>query len=192
MIVLGIDGSLTCTGLAVIATDGVPGTEQVLDTGTVRTRPGDGDDTDRCETIALGCVALAKRYQVKLTGVEMPYVDPAKSIKVALRLEALKATVTRALKLAGFEVIPVMASSRAKALGVSGKLKRELAKPQVIAAVLSRYGLELTEDECDAIGVALAAVAKHRKQERNQVQLGLGIKAGRRRRRKVMDHADEA
>lgn len=182
--VLGVDGSLTRSGLAVVETAMVPGRERVLATGSKSTCPDDGTDNARCTAIARACVALARRYHVDLVGLETPYVDAAVNIRVALRLEGLRSTLEGAMKNAGFEVVSVQASSAKKALGTSGRpVSREDGKRAVHDAVLLRFGLDLGEDEADAVGVALAAVVKQRKVEREGVQLALGIKRGPRRKR---------
>lgn len=164
MIVLGIDASLTCTGLAVIETQGVPGSERVLHTSRVRTSPEDGTDTFRARNLSAAAMALAAEYAPDLVGIELPYADPAKARNVALRLARLGGAFEQAFAEAGIAVVQVAAASVGKALGVKGRgVKRAEKKRQAIAAVKLRYGLTVTDDEADAIGVCLAAVVKDRK-----------------------------
>lgn len=190
MRVLGVDASLTSTGFAVldIPQGGGPRSERVLATGRKRTQPKDGTHIARVRDIAAATVALAQHCGAELVGLEVPYVDVNRSIKVALDLRALGQQIHGDLAEAGFEVVTVAASSRAKALGVSGRAKREVAKPLVLAAVLTRYGLDIPEDEADAIGVALAAATKRAREQRAAQmpeQLKLAMKQGRRQKRRA-------
>lgn len=184
MIVIGVDGSLTCTGLAVIDTDGVPGTEKILSVGEHKTSPKDGTDMERYEAIADGILAVAQTYNGELVGLELPYVDRKKSPEVALRLRELKAIVEHTLTRAGYPVVGVNVSQRSAALGVAGKTKRKPLKDLVVQAVSTRYGLNVTHDQADAIGVGLAAVKLHRRGERPE-QLRMKLPGGRARRRNV-------
>ena len=164
MIVLGIDGSLTCTGFAVITTDGVPGSERIIYTERMHTSPEDGTDVYRARNLAARALGLAKEYDAELIGLEMPYVDQRKAGDVGLRLARLGGAFEQALEGGGFEVVQVAAASAGKALGIKGRnTLRAEKKRQAIANVRTRYGLTVTDDEADAIGVALAAVVTQRK-----------------------------
>jgi Holliday junction resolvasome RuvABC endonuclease subunit len=181
MRILGVDGSLSRTGLAVIDTDETGLTDRLLGTGTIRTRPEDGDDADRYATIARGVVAVAQRYRADLVALEMPFVDPSKSAQVALRLAGLRSVVEGALRRSGLEFVAVAPASRIKALGIKGRgLERAELKRQTVALVEARFNVSVTDDEADAYGVAKAGLAKWSKAQRKAVQLTLGIKPGRR------------
>lgn len=184
MIVIGVDGSLTCTGIAVIDTDGVPGTERILSVGEHKTSPKDGSDMERYEAIADGILAVAQAYGGELVGLELPYVDKSKSPEVALRLRELKAIVEHTLTQAGYPVVGVNVSQRSAALGVAGRSKRADLKDAVVQAVALRYGLEVTHDQADAIGVGLAAVKLHRRGDKPE-QLRMKLPGGRARRKNV-------
>lgn len=181
MRILGVDGSLSRTGLAVIDTDEAGLTDRLLGTGTIRTRPEDGDDADRYATIAQGVVAVAQRYRVELVALEMPFVDPAKSAQVALRLAGLRSVVEGALRRAGLEFVAVAPASRIKALGIKGRgAARADLKRMTVELVETRFRVSVNDDEADAYGVAKAGLAKWSKAQRKAVQLTLGIKPGRR------------
>jgi Holliday junction resolvasome RuvABC endonuclease subunit len=181
MRVLGVDGSLSCTGLAVVETDEAGLTDRLLGTGTIRTRPEDGDDADRYAMISRGVVAVAQRYRADLVALEMPFVDPAKSAQVALRLAGLRSVVEGALRRSGLEFVAVAPASRIKALGIKGRgLERAELKRLTVALVEMRFGVTVNDDEADAYAVAKAGLAKWRREQRKAVQLALGIKPGRR------------
>lgn len=181
MRILGVDGSLTCTGLAVVDTDETGVRDVLLGSGTIRTGTGD-DDTDRCETIATGVVAIARRYEVDLVALEMPFVDPKRSRQVALRLAGLRSVVEGALRKAGLEFVGVAPASRLKAIGINGKdLDRAAIKAATVEHVARRFSVVVkTDDEADAYAVAKAGLAKWRKAQRQATQLKLDVKPGRR------------
>ena len=55
-----------------------------------------------------------------------------------------------------------------------GRLKREEVKRRVVTAVRLRYGVAVSDDEADAIGIALAAGRKIRRGEKaEQLQMAL-------------------
>ncbi len=182
MIVIGVDGSLTCTGVAVIDTDGVPGTERILHTGTVRSKPGRGTDLERYHSIAESVVSVAKQHGATLAGVEQPYMGL--NAKTAFALRSLDTIIEAALAQAGLTVVGVNVSQRSSALGVAGKTKRKPLKDLVVQAVSTRYGLNVTHDQADAIGVGLAAVKLYRRGERPE-QLRMKLPGGRARRKNV-------
>jgi Holliday junction resolvasome RuvABC endonuclease subunit len=178
--ILGVDGSLTCTGLAVVDTDDAGVRDALLGSGTIRTRTDD-DDTDRCETIATGVVAIARRYEVDLVALEMSFVDPRRNYQVALRLKGLRSVVEGALRNAGILFVGVAPASRLKAVGINGKdLDRKAIKAATVEHVARRVGVVVGNDEADAYCVAKAGMAKWRKGQRQAEQLALGIPPGRR------------
>jgi len=162
--ILGIDASYTCTGIAVVAMGDAPGTERVLTTTRVRTSPRDGTDTYRARNIAGECVSIARVFSPQVIGLEMPYLDPAKAKNASLRLSRLGAIIEAALADAGYEVVQVAAATTGSMLGIKPRTQRADRKAQAIAAVARRYGVEATEDEADAIGVALGAFRNHRRE----------------------------
>lgn len=160
MLILGIDGSLTCTGLAVVDVS-VPCREIIMHTERARTSPEDGTDTFRARNLAASAVYVARKWSVDLVGLEMPYLDPHKAGNAAMRLSRLGATFENALVDAGFQVVQVAAATTGSMLGIKPRTKRAERKRIAIANVRSRYGLDVTEDEADAIGVALGAWRNH-------------------------------
>jgi len=179
--VLGVDGSLTCTGIAVVDTDEAGVRDTLVGSCTIRTSDRDGDDTDRCETIATGVVAIARRYEVDLVALEMPFVDPKRSRQVALRLAGLRSVVEGALRKAGLEFVGVAPASRLKAIGINGRgMDRQAIKAATVEHVARRFGVVVGNDEADAYCVAKSGLAKWRKQQRQVTQLALGIKPGKR------------
>ena len=165
MVILGIDGSYTRTGFAVVQISGPPGTERVLHTCIARTKATDGSDAQRCAALANRAVALASEYGVELVGIEMPYIDRKHDHgNVSLKLSALVSAFEVTLMAAGFTVTRVYTGSVNKALGIRGRhTPRAKKKEQALASVAHRYALDVTDDEADAIGVALAAYANEKK-----------------------------
>lgn len=182
---LGVDASLTCTGFAVIETDGIPGHETVTRTWTVKTAPPD-EDVVRCDQIALAALGAAREHGVDLVGVEKPFVGQGKSPATALRLQRLDVTIETVLRQAGIEVVTVPVASVKSALGIRPGTDRAAGKRAALDAVNRRYNLALTDDNrADAIGVALAAVRlQWRRQRAGQIALP-GVKQGRRRVKKA-------
>jgi len=180
MIVLGIDASLTCTGFALIESSGVPGRERVLVTGrfpTTTQRP----EVERRAVICQAVRAWIEGYAPDLVGLEMPYVDPTKSMKVAVQLAALGGQLEQELATLGCIMVKVYPASRQKALGVKGRgrggpqITRSELKDRLQEAVWDRYGIVVPEDEVDAIGVAMAAVTIHDRKQREATQERLGL-----------------
>lgn len=176
-----MDGSLARTGLAVVDTDEAGLRDRLLATGTIRTRPQDGDDADRYATIAAGVLGVAQRYGADLVALEMPYVDARKSQQVALRLAGLRSVVEGALRGAGLPFIGVAPASRLKAVGIPARgLERTAIKAATVALVAQRFGVVVGDDEADAYAVAKAGMVKWRKAQTQQ--MGLGLPTRRRRR----------
>lgn len=184
VVILGIDGSYAQTGFALVEVDGPPGTERILHTCTGKTKKADGGDPQRCAILAARAVALAAEYGVGLVGIEMPYIDRAHQHgNVALRLSGLVSAFEIALTSAGYTVSRVYTGSVNKALGIRGRnMQRAGKKQQALASVAHRYALNVTDDEADAIGVALAAYANQKKVQAGQ-QLAMRL-AGTGRRKK--------
>lgn len=193
MRVLGIDGSLTATGLAVLETEGVPGTERIVATDVVHTAPEPGlppsqradDDAARCDIIAARCVGMAQAQAVDVVGLETPYVG--RNVAAAQRLQMLATVIHTRLRDAGFVVYGVAPSSRACALGMRGRgVGRREQKRQIAQAVELRYGLRvgpggISGDEADAIGVGIVAAQKHLRAQHPAKQLRLELKRAAKR-----------
>lgn len=174
MIILGIDPSYSATGLAVIECHGIPGQERVIATGVVKV-PTSLTDRERCREIALACAQWAARWGAEAVGIEGQYTAPH-NYSVGLRLAALRSAVEQRLldDYAQGVLYTVTPGERAEALGLRGRLKREEVKRRVVAAVRLRYGVAVSDDEADAIGIALAAGRKIRRGEKaEQLQMAL-------------------
>ena len=184
MVILGIDGSYTRTGFAVVEVNGPPGTERVMHTCTGTTKKADGSDPHRCAALATRAVALAAEYGVELVGIEMPYIDRKHQHgNVSLKLSALVSAFEITLMAAGYTVVRVYTGSVNKALGIRGRnVQRVDKKQQALASVAHRYALDVTDDEADAIGVALAAYANKRKADAGK-QLAMRFPGTGRRRK---------
>ena len=185
MTILGIDAALTSTGLAIVEWFGVPGRERVIATQAVLTERGDvpGDDVARARRVGTVALECAMEYGAGLVGLELPYIPRwHQTGDVPLRLASLGGVIEAMLAAGGYRVVRVQASSRAKALGVSGRAPRGEGKRRCMEAVLSRYGLQVSEDEADAIGVALAAVRKAAREDRPAGQARMKLRCGRTRR----------
>jgi len=182
MIVLGIDASFTRTGLAVVETDGVPGRERVIWTGTVGTDAADPDAV-RIALIAERCAEIAAAFKAQSAGVEMPFVRAAYGYDTGQRLARLGGAIDGALVGIGLTPVPVTTGQVAKALGIGG-VKREHKKQAAVEAVLTRWGVNVGHDEADAIGVAVATGRAQRRKANKGAQLGLpGVNAGRKSKR---------
>jgi len=174
VIILGIDPSYSVTGVAVIECHGIPGQERVIATGVVKV-PTSLTDRERCREIALACAKWAARWGAEAVGIEGQYTAPH-NYSVGLRLAALRSAVEQRLldDYAQGVLYTVTPGERAEALGLRGRLKREEVKRRVVAAVRLRYGVAVSDDEADAIGIALAAGRKIRRGEKaEQLQMAL-------------------
>ena len=188
MIVLGIDPSYRATGIAVVSwqpTNGryIAGTEQVQATGVVSApKRGDSDDEAyRRKHIADACTAWAHTHNVDLVALE----EPCRGLNAATdaMLQRLSATITDRLSADGHEWVLVNNRKRLRALGIHGTDSAAL-KRAARRAVLTRYGIEVTADEADAIGHALAGVRQWMEAQRPAPeQLRLAMSGGRRAKR---------
>ena len=179
MRILGIDASLTATGFVVIETDGIPGDEKLLLYEVVRTISRDGDDATRSELIATRAACLARGWEAELVGLELPFVG--QNASTALRLRGLGATIETMLRERGYPVVSISPASVKSALGIPPRTPRIDAKRLSVSRAQRQHGVVLTDDEADAIGVALAA---HKKQARLLKDAALGIKPKPKKRRK--------
>jgi Holliday junction resolvasome RuvABC endonuclease subunit len=187
MIVLGIDPSYRATGIAVVSwqpTNGryIAGTEQVQATGVVSApKRGDSDEAYRRKHIADACTAWAHTHHVDLVAVE----EPCRGLNAATdaMLQRLSATITDRLSADGHEWTLVNNRKRLRALGIHGNDSAAL-KRAARRAVLTRYGIDVTADEADAIGHALAGVRQWLDAQRPAPeQLRLAMSGGRRAKR---------
>lgn len=188
MIVLGIDPSYRRTGLSVVSwepTNGryLPGTEHVQCTGVVSApKRGDSDDeTYRRKHIADACSAWATNHHVDLVAVE----EACRGLNAATdaMLQRLSATITDRLSADGHEWVLVNNRKRLRALGIHGTDSAAL-KRAARRSVLTRYGIDVTADEADAIGHALAGVRQWLDAQRPAPeQLRLAMSGGRRAKR---------
>jgi crossover junction endodeoxyribonuclease RuvC len=182
VIVLGCDQALGATGWAVIDTDGVPGRERVLEHGVVKTQPG-VPDQERQQEIAATLLEIARRVKPDLIGLEGTQVQ--KNASTAIRLSELRGALLSSLKPLGCPLVTVPTATRRKQLGIANVRGYGAVKQRACDAVLLRYGLALTDDEADAIGIALGAVVVQRRDARKGLQETLGIKPGRKQRRRT-------
>lgn len=94
----------------------------------------------------------------------VPDVIAIESVAVGVNMRtALKMAETRGFLLAIFQrhfpsspVRDVNLAQTKIAVGLPGNTRREIAKPATIAYIAEHFGLELPEDEADAVAVALA------------------------------------
>lgn len=182
MIILGVDGSLTHTGLAVVETDEAGVRDRLLWSGTIVTVETDGDHVDRFIAILRGVVGAAGKWSPDLIALEWPFVDPSKSAQTALMLGGLDWCLRVHLRLHEFRnVVTVAPASRLAAVGIKSRGRHSAAiKADTIALVLRACEVAVNEHEADAYAVAKAGLAKWRKGQRQAEQLALGIPAGRR------------
>lgn len=177
MIILGVDGSLTHTGLAVVETDEAGVRDRLLWSGTIVTKENDGDHEDRFITILRGVVGAAGQWSPDVIALEWPFVDPGKSAATALMLGGLDWCLRVHLRLHEFRnVVTVAPASRLSAVGIRSRKRPSAAiKADTIALVLRACDATVNEHEADAYCVAKAGLIKWRKSRRSAAQLALGM-----------------
>jgi Holliday junction resolvasome RuvABC endonuclease subunit len=163
--VMGIDQSLTTTGWAIVETNQGPGTETVLATGLTETDASLSDD-ERARCLAEHLAAIVASQLPELIGLEG--VHMRKNAGIALKLGALRGALQADLYRTGTPVVVVNNMTRQASLGIckqKGKVKQNSKD-----AVAMRYGLDCSDHESDAIGIALGAVTVQRREAKQKEQ----------------------
>jgi Holliday junction resolvasome RuvABC endonuclease subunit len=171
--VLGVDPSFKRTGLAIakFPTDPwVPGTETVtVGAVTAVHRPGADDDALRVDLMAKAALQWAQDHEVELVAIERPWFG--KNYRTSEKLTVLAATIADRCRQAGYPVVMVYPAESSSAMGVPTGIKREVRKRLMRRAAQTRYGLVLqTDDEADAVGVAVAGYI-HVRTERRELEV---------------------
>jgi len=154
VLVLGIDPSLSATGLALVDTDGPR--LLAFDTVTTNARQSRIQQLERIYACVAGFVGRNDRYEfIDLLACESGLVN-GKMWRAALAVAEARAVVLLAASrnCRATMLSMVQNSTAKKAVCGSGAVK----KPAVTAAMRDLFGNQaLTADECDACAVALAA-----------------------------------
>jgi len=157
MVTLGADLSLSGTGWAIMDD------ETLLASGTIRTKPDDGNDAERNAIIVAGLLTAVKACaeRVTLMGVETQFAGGGGEgfrarAGAAMRVAAVRGAVSMLGPMLSIQVVEVSPAEGKRALTGSGKA----TKKQMQAAVLRDFGVALAQDAADACGIARAAITK--------------------------------
>lgn len=147
MIVVGIDSAET-SGLAVVVRDGAG--ERLLFHGSTQIRTA--------ADVAAVVDQLAA-YAPDLVAVEEPFVHPAQPL-AGLVLARLCGRWLQALEGRGLATVTVPASMwQTRVLpGITSRSRSPERKAAAVALAQQRFGVQVTEDEADAIALALYVV----------------------------------
>lgn len=161
MRILGVDPSVAHMGLAVVDVrkGAVP---QVLHAETIRTSPA-AEDGERLGILAAAVGAATRDWECDAVGVEHIFVGAARG--GALVLLALAAgAACGAASAAGRPVYLVARAAACKALAGESKLTKTQTQ-YLVGRVANADGVRLTQDQADAVAVALATANRHRAAE---------------------------
>ncbi len=145
--VMGVDPSLTCTGVVVLGDDG-----SLIVSDRVTSTPAGRNVSSRmrrCQSLFSGVMRSAEKFKPEVVCIEA-YALGANMPGVADRVE-LGALLRFSLIAAGFKLIEVAPTTLKKWATGAGKG----GKTPVIAALTKRYGIEFaSDDEYDAYALA--------------------------------------
>ncbi len=164
-IVLGIDPSLTNTGLAIFENG------QLIKTHKIKTRrPTKGDRDDRLEQISLSFMRILSGIVCtnKITlAIETQFIFGKFGnciLKVAEVAGLIKGTFISWANRQGidYDIVPITPLAAKKAVGMRKKLKSVESKKAVLECVRALYPPELikTQDIADAVAIGHAALHK--------------------------------
>lgn len=149
--VLGIDPAIDQTGWALISPDG-----HLLGSGTIKPPKGVAPYRDRALKVTERIRELAVQFQPGHVGVEAPWISPINP-QTGLELAFLSGCIARALE----PLVPVRffdPGSWRSAIGVRNNKAAVLAH---LDGILRGHGIDpstMTDDECEAYGIAVAAL----------------------------------
>lgn len=144
--VIAFDQSTTASGWAVLDYN----TAEIVEYGVLRPK---GETNDRIIQTVKQCLWLVEEYQVTFVFIEgVQYQRNAVVLQV---LAKLAGTLEIMLIEKGYFVNVVKSSEWRRKVGVRGRRRAEV-KESAINLVKEIYGIEATEDECEAILFARA------------------------------------
>lgn len=153
MIIMGIDPSLSSTGYAVV--DGVGTKVKLITSGYIKTSPRDMEIDERINKIAHDVVGVALRTCADYIVLERPAFGMNNGVRSVQDLAGLYYVILCKLSRLGYLVIPVMPSGWKSKVGVKGKNRKEQKQSAVdLVERLFKYRVS-TNDESDAICIAL-------------------------------------
>ncbi|MEV7264674.1 crossover junction endodeoxyribonuclease RuvC [Micromonospora aurantiaca] len=148
--VLGIDASLTATGLAAWR-DGR------ISTTTIRTGPEMGDNRVRRHYIAAHITPMVTRNTLAIKEAAVLYKGPKRQGGNALELAALAGVIEEALYVRGVRIVVVQPTQVKQFATGSGTADKD----DMVAAAREQLGVQVANDN-EADGLWLAAMGLHR------------------------------
>lgn len=149
---IAFDQSTTATGWCVMEMK----TARIIDSGVIL--PNKNDETiDRITYTIKRCLNLVRTNEVAFVFIEG--VQNQRNPRVFEVLAKLAGALEIMLYESGYLVNVVKASEWRKRVGIKGR-KRADVKNEAIEMVKELYGLEATEDECEAVLMARAFAMK--------------------------------
>jgi Holliday junction resolvasome RuvABC endonuclease subunit len=151
-VIVGIDSSLSCTGIAILSED-----LEIIETTKIKTKP-DQDLLDRYFFIINEIILILDRYKIIRLGIEQP--NTARNLKNARMLIGLYQLI-RFMLYKRYNVFPHELNTKTIKLCVSGNGNAE--KPVMIKAINKIFKTKLKfstkkedsdDDIADALGVA--------------------------------------
>ena len=145
---IAFDQSTTATGWCVMEL----GTARIIESGVVIPKKND-ETIDRITYTIKRCLNLVRTNEVAFVFIEGVQVQ--RNPRVYEVLAKLAGSLEVMLYESGYLVNVVKASEWRKRVGIKGR-KRADVKKEAIEMVKELYGLEVSEDECEAILMARA------------------------------------
>lgn len=146
MKLIAFDQSTKATGWCVMEMDNA----EIIEYGVILPI---GETNDRIRETIKKCIGLCKKFEVAFVFIEGIQIQ--RNPKVFEILAKLSGTLEICLEEKGYFVNIVSSAEWRKRVGIKNK-KRELVKQEAINMVKELYGIEPTEDECEAVLMARA------------------------------------
>lgn len=143
---IAFDQSTTATGWCVMEM----GSQDIIDYGVIRPK---GETNDRIRYTIKYAMTLCRKYEVAFVFIEGTQVQ--RNPQVYEVLAKLQGALEIMLEESGYFVNVVKASEWRSKVGIKGRKRKELKK-QAKELVTELYGIEPSEDECEAILFARA------------------------------------
>ena len=150
MVVAGIDGSTTNTGISIIQ-------DCELIYHSLISLPKSNDAMKRIPQMLLKICEILDQYDIDEVHMEKAFNK--QNIKTTMQLANLAGGVMMYCAQKGIKFIHPMPSEWRAKIGIeqSSKIKREVLKAEAIKAVQQEYGLNVGDDEAESILVARSA-----------------------------------
>lgn len=150
MLVAGIDGSTTNTGISIMQ-DG----ELVFH--SLISLPKSNDAMKRIPQMLLKIGEILDQYEIDEVHMEKAFNK--QNVKTTMQLANLAGGIMMYCAQKGIEFVHPMPSEWRAKIGVeqSNKIKREVLKAEAIKAVKREYGVDANDDVCESILIARSA-----------------------------------